>query len=67
MSFLKHFRVDSSRKGPGVKKIFQKPLILVFEVIAQTATTQKKFEIGTFFRILAHCGIIIIYISNPLD
>ena len=36
-------------------KFFQKMLILIFEVIMQPP--KHTFEIGFFFRILAHCEI----------
>ena len=48
--------MEVARRGPGVKKKFQKTLILVFEVIMQRQTPKHTFEIGIFFRILAHCG-----------
>ena len=40
------------QKGPEVK-LKKKSLILVFEVIIQSP--KHIFEIGIFFRILAHC------------
>ena len=37
-----------------MKKKFQQMLILVFEVIMQPP--KQTFEIGIFFRLLAHCA-----------
>ena len=31
-------------------------LILVYEVIVNVQPTKHTFEIGIFFRVLAHCG-----------
>ena len=47
---LKLFRVKGSLRGPGVKKEFHKMLILVFEVIVQSAP-KHTYEIGFFFHI----------------
>ena len=44
---LKSFQVEGSRRRPGLKKKFQKMLILVFEVIVQSP--EHTFEIGIFF------------------
>ena len=52
--FLKFFQVEGSQRRPGVKKKFQKTLILVFEVIVQPP--KHTFEIGCF-GVLAHCGV----------
>ena len=49
--------MEDSRKGqgPGVKKKFQKMLILVFEVILQQPKYTFQIGFGNFFRVLAHC------------
>ena len=44
---MKFFRLEGSRRRPGVNKKFQKTLILVFEVIVQPP--KHTFEIGFFF------------------
>ena len=45
------FQVEGPQRGTGVKKIFQKMLILVFEVIMEPS--KYTFEIGIFFHVLA--------------
>ena len=52
---MKFFRVEGPQKGLGVKKKFQKTLILVFVVILQPP--KHIFEIGFFFRVSAHCAL----------
>ena len=42
------------RRPAGVKNFLQKTLILAFEVIVQPP--KHTFEIGFFFRVLAHCA-----------
>ena len=49
--------MEGLRRGPGVRKKFQKTLIfLVFEVIVQPP--KHTFEIGIFFHVLADCTFI---------
>ena len=45
-TFLEKVRVEGYRRGPGVKKKFQKMLILVFDLIVQPP--KHTFEIGFF-------------------
>ena len=53
--------MEGPRRRPGAKEKIQKMLILVFGVIMQPP--KYTFEIGIFFRVLAHCdleGILVV-------
>ena len=67
--FMKLFRMEGLQRGPGVKKKCQKTLILVFELIVHVQLPKHTFEIGNFFRILAHCDLsnnIFYFISKEI-
>ena len=58
--FLKKFRVEGARRVPRVKKIFQKTLILLFEVIVQPSKTHfLTFSSETQIMKITHSAVYV--------